>query len=43
MPESRKARYIEKYGFTEKEANFITASKYLSNLSLITAQLYTSG
>jgi len=32
LPESRKARYIEKFGFTEKEANFITASKYLSNL-----------
>ena len=32
LPESRKARYIGKYAFTEKEANFITASKYLSNL-----------
>jgi len=32
LPESRKARYIENFGFTEKEANFITASKYLSNL-----------
>jgi len=32
MPESRRARYIEKYGFTEKEANHITGSKYLSNL-----------
>lgn len=32
LPESRKSRYIQKYGFTEKEASFITASKYLSNL-----------
>jgi len=32
MPESRKARYIANYGFTEKEANHLVGSKYLSNL-----------
>lgn len=32
LPESRKARYLEEYKLTEKEANALTASKYLSNL-----------
>ncbi len=32
LPESRKQRYLEKYNLTEREANLITASKYLSNL-----------
>ena len=32
LPESRKVRYIEEYGLTEKDANLITASKYLSDL-----------
>ncbi len=30
LPESRKARYLEEYNLTEKEARTITASKYLS-------------
>lgn len=32
LPESRKKRYIEDYELTEKAANFVTASKYYSNL-----------
>ena len=32
LPESRKARYLKEYGLTEKEANHLTSSKYLSNL-----------
>lgn len=32
MPESRRKRYVEEFGLTEKEANLLTASKYLSNL-----------
>ena len=32
LPESRKARYLSEYGLTEKEANILTGSKYLSNL-----------
>ena len=32
LPESRKARYISEYGLSEKDANLLTASKYLSNL-----------
>ncbi len=32
LPESRRARYLEEFGLTEREANLITASKYLSNL-----------
>ncbi len=32
LPESRKIRYVEEYKLTEKEANALTASKYLSNL-----------
>ena len=32
LPESRKVRYVEEYKLTEKEANALTASKYLSNL-----------
>ncbi len=31
LPESRKERYIKEYKLTEKEANTLTASKYLSN------------
>ncbi len=31
LPESRKARYLEEYKLTEKEANTITSSKYLSD------------
>ena len=32
LPESRRKRYIEEYELTEKAANFVTASKYYSNL-----------
>lgn len=32
LPESRKKRYLEEYKLTEKEADGLTASKYLSNL-----------
>ncbi len=32
LPESRKQRYLEKYNLSEKDANIITASKYLSDL-----------
>ncbi len=32
LPESRRKRYLEEYKLTEREANLITASKYLSNL-----------
>ena len=32
LPESRKQRYLEKYKLSEKDANIITASKYLSDL-----------
>lgn len=32
LPESRRKRYIEEYNLTEREANLITASKYLSDL-----------
>ena len=32
LPESRRKRYIEDYELTEKAANFVTGSKYYSNL-----------
>ena len=32
LPESRKKRYLEDMGLTEKAANFVTASKYYSNM-----------
>ena len=32
MPESRRDRYINQMGLTEKEANLLTASKYMSNM-----------
>ena len=32
LPESRKQRYLEEYKLSEKDANIITSSKYLSNL-----------
>jgi len=32
LPESRKRRYIEKFGLPEYDANMITASKHLSNM-----------
>ena len=32
LPESRKERYLKEYGLSEKDANIITASKYLSDL-----------
>ena len=32
LPESRKKRYLEEFGLTEKAANFVTSSKYYSNL-----------
>ena len=32
LPESRKERYLQEYGLSEKDANIITASKYLSDL-----------
>ena len=32
LPESRKQRYIEEYKLSEREANLLTASKYMSNI-----------
>ena len=32
LPESRKERYLQQYGLSEKDANIITSSKYLSDL-----------
>ena len=32
LPESRKKRYLEEYKLSEKDANIITSSKYLSDL-----------
>lgn len=32
LPESRKVKYMEKYGLSEKDSRLLTASKYLSNL-----------
>ena len=32
LPESRKQRYLKEYNLSEKDANIITSSKYLSNL-----------
>lgn len=32
MPESRKQRYLQEYNLSEKDANLITSSKYLSDL-----------
>ncbi len=32
LPESRKQRYLQEYELSEKDANIITASKYLSDL-----------
>ena len=32
LPESRRTRYIEEFGLTEKDAKLITASKHLSDL-----------
>ena len=32
LPESRRKRYLGEYGLSEKAANFITSSKYYSNL-----------
>ena len=32
MPESRKERYLNEMGLTEKESNLLTASKYMSNM-----------
>ena len=32
LPESRKERYLKQYNLSEKDANIITASKYLSDL-----------
>ena len=32
LPESRKERYTNEYGLSEKDANLLTASKYMSNL-----------
>ncbi len=32
LPESRNERYMSEYGLSEKDANLITASKYLSDL-----------
>ena len=32
MPESRRKRYIEEFGLTEKDARLLTASKYLANM-----------
>lgn len=32
LPESRKVRYIDDFGLSEKDANLLTSSKYLSDL-----------
>jgi len=32
LPESRRKRYIEEYELTEKAANFVTSSKYYSDI-----------
>lgn len=32
LPESRRARYIQEYNLTQREADLITASKYLSDI-----------
>lgn len=32
LPESRRERYVAEYNLTEREANLLTSSKYLSNL-----------
>ena len=32
MPESRRERYLNEYGLSEKDANTLTASKHLSNM-----------
>lgn len=32
LPESRKARYIDEFGLSEKDAKLLTSSKYLSDL-----------
>ena len=32
LPESRKERYLNEYGLTEKDANLLTASKHLSDM-----------
>ena len=32
LPESRRLRYIEEFGLSEKDSNLLTASKYLSNM-----------
>ena len=32
LPESRRTRYMQEFGLSEKDAKLITASKYLSNL-----------
>ena len=32
LPESRKKRYVEEIGLSEKAANFVTSSKYYSNM-----------
>ena len=32
LPESRRARYVGEFGLSEKDANILTASKYLSDL-----------
>ncbi len=32
MPESRRERYLNEYGLSEKDANILTSSKYLSNM-----------
>lgn len=39
LPESRKKRYIEEFNLSQREANLLTASKYLSNLFEGTAQI----
>lgn len=32
LPESRRARYMQEFGLSEKDSNLLTASKHLSNL-----------
>ena len=39
MPESRKERYLNEYGLSEKDANILTSSKYLSNTLVASSYL----
>ena len=43
MPEVRKERYLKEYKLSEKDANIITASKYLSDLFEKSIEVWLSG